>query len=153
MGLADFDRPINNRGEKDAPRMAKRLKERGIVPDMIFSSPAKRAINTCYEFCRILSFPPTRIQTDKKLYHASEEYLLSFVQHIAERKGDKEETILLFGHNPGLTEFVNSLLNEDIDNIPTCGIVACTLKTKTWSEVNWGAGELDFFDYPKSKSD
>lgn len=149
--IKDFDRPLNERGEKDAPRMAKRLKERSVFPDIILSSPANRALTTCKAFCRVLQLQEKQIQTDHKLYHASEDDILEVVRGIKDRKNDKEEIVFLFGHNPGLTEFVNSLLNEEIDNIPTCGIVVCSLSVKTWKEVSRGSGELEFFDYPKKK--
>ena len=149
--LKDFDRPLNDRGEKDAPRMAKRLKERRVFADVVISSPANRALTTCKEFCRILQLPEKSIITVPMLYQATEEAILEVVRNIKDRKGDDEEIAFLFGHNSGLTEFVNSLLNEDIDNIPTCGIVSCILKVKTWNEVSWGVGELDFFDYPKKE--
>jgi len=149
--IKDFDRPLNKRGEKDAPRMAKRLKESRVFPDVILSSPAKRALATCQEFCRILKLPEKQIITQQKLYHANEDDILDVVRNIKDRKGDEEEIVFLFGHNPGLTEFVNSLLNEDIDNIPTCGIVSCALTAKSWDDVTWGSGELDFFDYPKKE--
>ena len=150
--IKDFDRPLNNRGEKDAPHMAKRLKERRVFADIVISSPANRALTTCKEFCRILQLHEKNIIIVPMLYQATEDDILKVVRNIRDRKGDDDETVFLFGHNSGLTEFVNSLLNEDIDNIPTCGIVCCILKVKTWSEVTWGAGELDFFDYPKKEN-
>lgn len=149
--MKDIDRPLNKRGEKDAPRMAKRIKEQRIFPDIILSSPAHRALSTCKAFCRILKLEEKQIKIAHQLYHASEDDLLEVVRGLQDRKNDDEEIVFLFGHNPGLTEFANSLLNEDIDNIPTCGIIACSFSVKKWSEVSWGSGELEFFDYPKKK--
>jgi phosphohistidine phosphatase len=147
--IADFDRPLNKRGEKDAPRMARRLKERKIIPNLVITSPATRAVSTCKEFCEELGYPIERIQSEKKLYHASEKEILSILQLIKDHPKDKEEIVILFGHNPGLTEFANSLLNEDIENIPTCGIISCSLDINSWKELNWESGKLEFFDYPK----
>jgi phosphohistidine phosphatase len=147
--LADFDRPLNKRGETDAPRMAKRINERRIIPDLVISSPANRALSTCKIFCDVLQFPVERIQTEKKLYHASEDQILSVLKTVKDHPNDKEEVVMIFGHNPGLTEFTNSLLNEDIDNIPTCGVIGCLLSVQSWKDLKWGSGELEFFDYPK----
>ena len=147
--LADFDRPLNQRGEKDAPKMAKRLRDQKVIPDLVISSPANRALTTCKAFCDELHFPIERIQIEKKLYHASEEQILSVLKTLKDHPHDKEEVVMIFGHNPGITEFTNSLLNEDIDNIPTCGVVGGLLSIPSWKELTWGCGELDFFDYPK----
>jgi phosphohistidine phosphatase len=147
--LSDFDRPLNKRGEKDAPRMAKRLKERKIVPDVIITSPAIRALTTCREFCKELHYPADRILQEKNLYHATEDQILSVLKTVKDHPRDSEEVVVLFGHNPGLTDFANALLNEEIENIPTCGIVGCTISVKNWRALDFGSGHLDFFDFPK----
>ena len=146
-GLSDFDRPLNTRGERDAPRMGKRLKEKDLSPDMLVSSPARRAIDTCEIIARAIGYPKESIVRDKRIYHADEEQLLSLVRHF----DDKVAQVLLFGHNPGLTDFANSLTNAQIDNIPTCGIVACRFQSDQWTDIKWGTGKLWFFDYPKKK--
>ena len=145
--LADFDRPLNKRGERDAPRMGKRLKEKRIIPDALLTIPATRAITTCKKIAETLGCPLTALKTDERLYHAGEETILKVVQEL----NDKHDLVLLFGHNPGLTDFVNRLLNENIDNIPTCGVVSCLLPTDKWKQIIWGTGKMEFFDYPKSK--
>jgi phosphohistidine phosphatase len=150
-GLSDFERPLNQRGKKDAPRMAKRLKEKLVTPDIVLTSPALRALDTCLEFVKILGFDKVKIKTEKSLYHASEDQLLSVVKSIKDRDRDDDEIALLFGHNPGITEFANSLLNIHIDNIPTCGIVAATLNIESWKDANWGCGTLKFYDFPKNE--
>lgn len=149
--LSDFDRPLNKRGEKDAPRMGKRLKERRVTPDIMLSSPAARALTTCREIAKVLGFPEDKIKTDKRLYHANEDQILKVMQELKDSPRDSEEVVLLFGHNPGLTEFANTLLNEEIENIPTCGIVAATLKINEWKHAYFGCGKMEFFDYPKRK--
>jgi len=145
LDLKDDERPLNDRGEKDAPRMAKRLKEREITPDLLLSSPAVRAIETCRHFAKVLEYPFEKIKKDPRLYHADEDTLLQIVKELK----DQDDCVMLFGHNPGLTLFINLLLNEDIDNLPTCGIVSALLKITSWSKVKYGSGQLDFYDYPK----
>jgi phosphohistidine phosphatase len=148
--LADFDRPLNERGKRDAPRMGKRLRERDIHPDIMVTSPARRAFDTCIEIATALKFPESKIKTSQSLYHASEDEILRVVQGLKDHD-DHEEVAIVFGHNPGLTDFANRLMNETIDNIPTCGVVGCHLRVTRWQEVTWGAGNLAFFDFPKKK--
>jgi phosphohistidine phosphatase len=151
--LSDFERPLNARGKRDAPRMGKRLKEKDLTPDCVISSPARRAHSTAKRICAVLAFDKNKIKTERKLYHASEETILSIVQGIK----SSFDTVLIFGHNPGLTDFVNEILNEEsgifIDNIPTCGVVALTFNVDNWSNVDWKKGKMIFYDYPKSRDD
>ncbi len=151
--LDDFDRPLNSRGIKDAPLMGKRLKENKLTPYIIVTSPAIRALDTCLIITKFLGFPKEKISIDKRLYHASEEELLRVIRELKDHPNDEEENVLLFGHNPGLTNFANQLLNEHIKNIPTTGIVVSSLSIKKWQEADWGCGKLLFFAFPKSKED
>lgn len=146
--VGDFDRPLNERGERDATRMGKRLKEKRIVPDFMLSSPAKRAITTCEKIADVLGYPLEKIKTDRDLYHAEDEEILRIVKKIS----DKHDVVLIFGHNPGLTDFVNRITETIIDNVPTCGIVACSLQLDSWKEADWNKGQVEFFDFPKSKT-
>ena len=149
--IDDFERPLNDRGKRDAPRMGKRLKEKDIQPTLLLSSPAKRALSTAKGIAKVLKYPKDDIKTDRRLYHADEETMLTVVRELKE----KQDVVMIFSHNPGLTEFVNSLMDGelDIDNVPTCGVVAFKLDLDTWKDVDWGKGKLLFFDYPKSKED
>jgi phosphohistidine phosphatase len=151
--MDDFERPLNKRGKKDAPNMAKRLKEKRVTPDFMLSSPATRALDTCKEFASILDYDKDKIKTEKRLYHASEDQILTVIRELKDRERDEEEVVLLFGHNPGMTEFANMMLNESIDNIPTCGIVKAHLKIDRWKDASFGCGELAFMDFPKSKDE
>lgn len=147
--LGDFNRPLNERGERDAPRMGKRLKEKRIVPDLLISSPATRALTTCQKFADILGYPQLNIKPEDDLYHANEDEILRIVHSI----NNKHDTVLLFGHNPGVTDFVNKLTNTFINNVPTCGVASCSIPVEDWSTIEWGKADLNFFDFPKSKDD
>lgn len=151
--LDDLDRPLNNRGMKDAPRMGKRLKEKEVTPDIMLSSPAERALATCKALADVLKFDEKKIKTDKRLYHANEDQILKVIRELKDSPRDSEEVAMIFGHNPGLTEFANLLLNQYIDNIPTCGVVAAKLPVKHWKDVTLGCGEMLFFDFPKRVDD
>ena len=145
LGLRDFDRPLNDRGKRDAPKMGKRLKERGIYPDLMLSSPAVRALSTCREIAAVLGYPFDHIKTDKRIYHADETAILEVLKEIK----DHYKSVMIFGHNPGFTTFVNSLFGENINNLPTCGVVGGKLSIDKWSDIHFGCGEMKFFDYPK----
>lgn len=149
--LADIDRPLNERGKRDAPRMAKRLKEKSIHPELFLSSPARRAFSTARRIGEVVGYKKDHIKTEKKLYHASENEIFNVVRGLSDKSG----SVMIFGHNPGLTDFVNELLNtkQFIDNIPTCGIVAFSFSTKSWADVSKENAQLLFFDYPKNKED
>lgn len=145
--IRDFDRPLNERGLRDAPHMGKRLKEREVTPNLMLTSPAKRALTTCKEIARILGYEEERIKTDERIYHADEEELFQVLSEL----NDNQNTVILFGHNPGFTYFANSLFSERIQNIPTCGIVAGKLKIDSWKEIKAGCGMMEFIDFPKRK--
>jgi phosphohistidine phosphatase len=151
ISVGDFDRPLNERGKKDAPRMGKRLKEKEIHPELMLTSPAKRAFSTCEKIAKILGYTLDKIKTDRRLYHASEEEIVTILSNLK----DKCDSVMIFGHNPGLTEFVNTITDgsNGIDNIPTCGVIALTLPIDSWSELGKAKGKMLFFDYPKSRED
>ncbi len=150
--LADFDRPLNERGKIDAPRMGKRLKEKGVTPDLFLSSPAKRALSTAKRIAAVLEYPKEKIKTEQALYHADEDEILNVIRS----NNDKNDCILLFAHNPGLTDFVNTMNNDRkqfIGNVPTCGIAAFRFDVSSWRQIDFGKGELVYYDFPKSKND
>lgn len=150
-GLSDFDRPLNDRGKRDAPRMGKRLKEKDVHPNVVVSSAAKRAMSTAKRIAEILHYPEANIVRDKALYHASESQILSVLRSI--RPG--ADVVVVVGHNPGLTDFANSLSQKKwvTDNIPTCGIAAFELPIERWTDLEFETGKLLFFDFPKSRED
>jgi len=143
--LDDFSRPLNERGKRDAPRMAKRLKEKRINPDLMVTSPARRALGTCKRMAEILDYNDDKIKMERALYHANQNQLLDVIKAIK----DKHNSVVIFGHNPGLTEFVNALGKQHFENVPTCGVAAFQLSVDSWKDVAFGLGQLLFFDYPK----
>jgi phosphohistidine phosphatase len=140
----DYDRPLNERGERDAPVMGHRLKKLGILPDLILSSSAVRAATTASTISQIIGYSEKHIQFERRLYLAGELQLL----HLLKEFG-KGKTVMMVGHNPGLTLFANKLLKDNIQNIPTCGIVGAELTIADWKEAGWGSGHRNLFDAPK----
>lgn len=144
--LNDFERPLNDRGKKDAPQMAKRLLDRNIPIDAFVSSPAKRAKKTAELFCETYGKKEDSIFYVTMLYHAGGDVLNDVVTQL----DDTFDTVAIFSHNPGITAFVNTLNPEvQIDNMPTCGVFAVRLPIAKWAEFNKAKREFLFFDYPK----
>ena len=144
--LSDFDRPLNKRGKANAPEMAERLMKQKIVPQLVVSSPALRALTTAKFFTDTWQMPLKNIQLEPSIYEASVKTLLSVINNL----DNKYDKIALFGHNPGFTDFVNYLSNANIYNVPTCGVVLLEFQADDWAEVSSGTGTLIDFDYPKS---
>ena len=144
-GLADFDRPLNERGQRDAPRMGKRLRKHGLSPDLMVSSPAKRALTTAQTIAQAIAYPNDTIYKLDAIYEASLATLLNVVRQL----DDSHSDVVLFGHNPGITVLANFLAGAHIDNVPTCGVVTIELAVDSWSNVERDCGQLLNFDYPK----
>ncbi len=145
LSLADKERSLNKRGKKNGPMMGRRLKEMGIVPDCIISSPAKRACKTAAFLARELNILPAEIEVYDPLYEASRVGIVQYVRSF----NDALQTVILVGHNPEFTMVANWLGNLQIANIPTCGIVALDFQLRGWNEIEVGTGHLAFFEYPK----
>jgi phosphohistidine phosphatase len=144
--LNDFERPLNERGKRDAPLMARRLSVSGAVPDLLVSSPAKRAKRTAVLFARELGMPETDILYKSELYHAPVEVF----REVVEKIDDRFSTVALFSHNPGITAFVNELTPVKVDHMPTSGIYAVRIQVEHWSDFIKGDKGFWFFDYPKA---
>lgn len=145
--LSDFDRSLNDRGKRDAPMMAERIKDRNILIDAFVASPAKRAKKTAECFIETYGRNKEDIIFIPQLYHAGTDVFFE----VTETLNDQLNTVAIFSHNPGITDFVNLLIkNVRLDNMPTCGVFAIKLKDKSWKNFSTAAKELMFFDYPKN---
>jgi len=148
--LDDFDRPLNKRGKKNAPFMGKKLREQQVMPDVVLSSPAKRAKKTAIAIAKAIGYPKKQIIFDDNLYHAGVRYIFELVKNL----DDAYETIMLFGHNPGINQFADmSVKRNRVDNIPTTGIYCVRFDVNQWQKLKEGKGECVFFDYPKRYKD
>ncbi len=142
----DFDRPLNERGKRDAPMMAKRLLDAGITVDSFISSPAKRAHKTCKLFCEAFGRKEGDIKLVEELYHAPSPVFYEVVRAIP----NEYNSAAIFSHNPGITEFVNSLgLNVHIDNMPTCSVFGVRIAEDSWKGFADCKKEYLFFYFPK----
>ncbi|MCX6169002.1 MAG: histidine phosphatase family protein [Ignavibacteriales bacterium] len=143
----DFDRPLNKRGKHDAPLMADILKMKSVEPDLIISSPANRALSTAIIFAEILEYDLNTITTDERIYEAGIKELITLVREI----DDMNNTVIIFGHNPGFTSFTNLLGDKYIPDMPTCSIVGLELGVAQWDQAERHCGKIFLFEYPKKQ--
>lgn len=144
--LSDFERALTDRGKSDAKLMAKRIEEKDIKINALISSSAKRAKETAEIFLKELQIDKKNLQLLDSLYEASVKNFYNTVEGL----NDEDKTVALFSHNPGITEFVNSLDFQQSYDMPTCAIFAFKIETKHWKDFSQTKKEFLFFDYPKS---
>ncbi|HQV74469.1 MAG: histidine phosphatase family protein [Flavobacteriales bacterium] len=147
-GMADFDRPLNERGLRNAPFMANLLMERGERVDAIVTSPANRALTTARAFATALDIPDARFKQDRAIYHAERSTLV----HVVNNLPNDAQRVLLFGHNPGFSELLYHLADAGVRVMPTCGLARIDFALDDWGAVARNTGNLVWFDYPKNHS-
>jgi len=143
--LKDRDRPLNKRGERDAPLMGQRLRARSARPTLMLTSPAVRARRTAQIVARELGYPAEFLQREEDLYLASADQIIT----VLGRQESSFRDVVVCGHNPGLTDLANRLTGAGVDNIPTTGIVVIGLELGRWADLDGAEGELLLFDYPR----
>ncbi len=144
--LDDQDRPLNERGKIDAPAMARRLLEKKISIGLFVSSPAKRAVKTAQAFLKEYGSGKKKLLFHDDLYLATPNDFFSVIAEM----NDDDNSIALFSHNNGITDFANMLTTARVDNIPTCGVFAVQAACSSWKDFAEAKKEFLFFDYPKS---
>ena len=147
LTLKDFDRPLNDRGKRDAPVMAHRLLDKKIKIDAFISSPAKRAKKTAELFASQYKRDKKDIIFFDKLYLADTEAFFDVIS----QTDDDYSTIAVFSHNEGITTFANQLSDVRIDDMPTCSIFGVKMQLKKWKDFREAEKEFWFFDYPKAE--
>ena len=146
MALADFDRPLNKRGKKDAPMIGQHLAS-GVIapPDCFLSSPAKRALVTARAIADELGFRGRYILRDKRIYEASSERLREVLREV-----DNSCThLMMFGHNPGFFMLAEELCGFNEENFPTCAVLSIDLEIGEWSEIAPDCGKAQYYVSPK----
>ena len=145
IGEKDFDRPLNERGKIDAPKMAEKLVKTNLKVDAFVSSTAKRARKTAKAFVKAYDKNKNEIILTNNLYNAPANVFYETVAAL----DDSNDTIALFAHNPGITDFVNTLCKTHIDEMPTCAIFAVQVPITSWRDFKEAEKEFLFFKYPK----
>lgn len=141
--ISDFDRPLNQRGLQAAPFMGNQMYKDKLVPDLIVSSPAKRAKQTAI-LVRESAGVASKIEYEDKIYEASPTTLL----YLASEFSDKYESVMIVGHNPGVENFIRILTGE-IHQMPTAAIAQVTLFIESWSKISISCGKLELLIRPK----
>ena len=144
-GLDDIDRPLAPRGIRSAKLMAGRLKDTGLVPGLIYTSPASRALNTALIMQGVWCLDPSLLEIHDELYMA----YLEEITNIVEQAPDEASSLAIFGHNPSFTMYANTFLKAPLDNLPTAGVVALTLKSDSWKGVGREQVIASYVDFPK----
>lgn len=128
--LPDRERPLNDRGKRDAPTMGKRLAELGVKPDVILSSPAKRAFKTARILAEELGYRLEDIRVDARLYASGPDILLGIIREL----GDKQKCVMVVGHNPELTELAHRYSGA-ITHMPTCAVAEFAFAADSWPDA------------------
>lgn len=144
IGLQDFDRPLNKRGKKAAPMMAARMRDERNQPQLIISSPAKRARKTARLMADELNHPKEKIHFNEDIYDAWVDTLIDLIRDLP-----NEKHIALIGHNPGMSELGQWLCADAPEWLPTCAVLSLDLDIDSWRKAEEGCGRIRSYDYPK----
>ncbi|WP_258103742.1 histidine phosphatase family protein [Marinoscillum sp. MHG1-6] len=144
FSMSDHDRPLGPRGRRDLKKLSKFTSEQIPAPDLIITSTASRALYTALHFADHWNYPEEKIITDRRLFHASTGDIQKLLH-----EHHQENTLAIFGHNPGFTDFNNQMSHDPIDNIPTCGIMGIGFEIDSWRQFGQKRGKRLFFHAPK----
>ena len=143
--IKDFDRPLSDRGNADAPVMAKELHRLGLKPDLIISSPANRAITTAGFFARKFGYSEDKIKQEAIIYNGSYQNYIQVINSV----NNDIDCIFLLGHNPEISVTASCLLNNFYEQVPTAACICIDFDIDDWNEIETEKGKLRFFLYPK----
>ena len=143
--LADLQRPLNKRGRRDAPLMASIMKRFEYIPDVIYLSPSMRTRLTIEPVVEELNISQENVFLESSLYHGYYDDYESVIWGV----NDEIDSILMVGHNPGITYIANSCDGPIIDNVPTCGLLVINSQVEKWQKFHFSESKLIAFHYPK----
>lgn len=145
--IMDIDRPLNSRGVRNAYEMASRLNSKKLNPDSIIASNGIRALHTAVIFAHELNFDSQKITIIPELYHSSASEMLRQIKNTS----DSSETLMLFAHNPGISEFASFVNKVKYIDVATCGVLEINVNTSSWSDINFDKMDLVSYDFPKNR--
>jgi phosphohistidine phosphatase len=144
--LKDIDRPLNERGYRDAYFMSQWFLKNKKAPQRIVSSTATRALNTALIFARAMDFDLKNFTITPKIYECHEKDLRAYLKEM----DNSVDRLMVFCHNPCITEASNRLTKDVfIDNVPTCGIVNLNFEVQNWKDIEEKKASIGFFQFPK----
>ncbi len=144
--FSDRQRPLNKRGQRDAPEMGRCLRDKGIVFDRILSSPARRALNTAQLVAQAVGHLPEQIEQHEALYFTSTSTMLALIQQLDEQYS----TVMLVSHNPDISGLLQRLCRSETDDMPTAAVATLQFD-RQWLDIHDGSGHLSDYDFPKSR--
>jgi phosphohistidine phosphatase len=145
--ITDFERNLLNRGVKDAHNVSLKMLDKKIIPDLIISSPARRAVETAEIFAGNFDYPKQNILINELIY---DHYTtIDFIKLIG-GQNNKYNKIMVFGHNPSFEILAYRFTNEFNKHLPTTGIIGMNFEVKSWKEIEAGKGKFHFFYHPKN---
>ena len=144
-GVSDYDRPLKETGIFNSQSIAQKIKEKGINPDLIVSSPANRALHTALIFARELLYPLDKVVINSILYGESEKEILGLIKNT----DNQFNNLFIFGHNPVFTDLPNLFLKQQIDNLPTSGVAILQFETTSWKDISKKMLKSETLFFPK----
>ncbi|PID58938.1 hypothetical protein CSB45_02765 [candidate division KSB3 bacterium] len=144
LGINDFKRSLSKQGLQDAQNMGSRLKEKGIKPGLLMSSPADRALETAHIFARELNYPVRKIFLRDAFYDEN----LSIILEILKNRDESYDTLMLVGHEPSLSQIAALLLKGTEPVLRTGAVIGIALEIERWQDLDEAAGTLILFDFP-----
>lgn len=142
---ADFDRPLNEHGKKDAPFMGQELIKRGLIPDLIVSSPAKRAKTTAVKVAKACNYDKENIVWEESFYESTEQNMFNYIKKLP---ADKTR-VLLIGHNPTIEYLTGMLIESKKEIIVTTANIIVLNYLVNWQEIDYFKAKLDIILRPK----
>ena len=143
LSLSDFDRPLNKRGNIDGELMSNYLREKEKKIDKLILSTSKRTRLTSKYFTEKIHFDS--ISYIDELYHASYSDIINIISKVE----NNFNSIMVIGHNPGLTELINQYTMINIYNLPTTGVVKVEFKENKWKRITENKGKIIYKKFPK----
>jgi phosphohistidine phosphatase len=142
---SDFDRMITSKGQIDAHHMGHFLKSKNILPDLIISSPAPRAIETAKILANEMQYPQSKIEINQILYDIEFEELLKVLTHL----DDDYQSVMFVGHNPPMSTMSDYLTKYGVGILSPGSIFCCEYKTDTWQAISKYGGMCKFLEFPE----
>lgn len=146
--LKDIDRHLSDKGYSDAYAMSEWFMQHNPMPELLVSSPATRAVSTAFIFARAFGIREGQVKLADGIYESSANRLMETVSEF----NNSANTVMMFGHNPGFTNFVNEV-NKDLlfENVPTCGVVMLEFDIDNWKDIlTKKEAKLAGYKFPKS---
>ena len=139
--LPDIQRPLSVRGKSDAHLLSNEFVKHNYTPEVIFSSPANRAMSTCKVFMENCNYGSHLLNINDELYDFGGSQVIDFIRHI----DDRYKTVMIFGHNHAFTSVVNRFGDKFIENVPTCGLTILEFNTDSWKNIDEGHTKMTLF--------